>query len=524
MADRLEADNTKELVLHARQAMFGMLLVCAVVVVGVLFQDTQRVQRAIDDLEIVSSLAEHFSEASKSPTSLLNPTTKDSRLTTILLGERGASPEGVSAFDMHFNAKVVQRRIRGESIEYPPDIVDVVDKTTCRLYIEGSRRFIASDQREPLVLRAETARHLQKGTIWKSGAGRAANPWPISNAPTDVLVDFQSFWDMLHDHSTMAHVTKISPSLATYQNTFPVETPQSYQHDLVVFYSASSEPQPVTVETSEIPLNFSTSIAQENEAKDTGGVSYGSIVHPLVARRWSDLGVGAALSGECPVPPELGEFVTRNSVTLVPATIEYEDHDWQKSWLRRAAELGNISENIADSISSGTFAESFPDLERETGGLSSLTLTEMKEWLNERLNSEGSAVSVIGVSLSPALLRLVGAALIVATQWYAAVHLSEAQRRMARTSHGDPGASQPWAILYESVPGGTTALITLLAPVAATMLIVYRITEQGGKLNLEGVLAMTACAVSVMIAFFALFVFVELRRRAAWHRHDPPVS
>ena len=237
-------------------------------------------------------------------------------------------------------------------------------------------------------------------------------------------------------------------------------------------------------------------------------------------REWKASKFGLAGTGTCRNDKKSLEA---GGDVLFPVKLRKERFDWTRAWIDRAVDHGHLSRELRPTISGKLrlpFAEAFSDLHREAEGLDSLELTALHDWLRGRLDREGQNIEVAGIGMPRHLLRSLGLFLILVVQVYAARHLSEAASRMEASENGDPGAFQPWILLYDG-PWTRLASLVIIAAPTAVALVTFLPLVPVSIASVDAALSWMAFLGSISVAVHTVGSVKRLRAAARRHRMGP---
>ena len=515
-------DDCSSVVLHARQTTFVMLIISALVAVGILAEDVARLNRAVDDAEIV-----------KGSMNLWRTETRDKdgpvSVPHILAGPAPEASDAAGTFRLGL---APSGDSKGDAV------------IACRVDLDLSQRFFVPEKgpvRKILVRPSDKfesgseinveRRNISGESLWTE--------WSLKQPPHN-LKSYSRFWDMLVSSGGSARIDtadierdlaqgisafdqgitiETAPTSATMAGYWVVHGNPNFKVAHVKMLSGDS--QFGKKETAIAPVGTYMRLADWTD--DAQPLD----IYVLRATDWnerieewkSDEFDTAALSlcrGNSGAESILYPVV-------FPVKLRMERFDWTAAWLDRAIDQGHLSKEVRPKLSSKLrlpFAQAFADLHREAEGLESIELDALHDWLRGRLDREGKNIEVAGIGMPRSLLRSLGLFLILVLQGYAALHLSEAAFRMKSSAEGDPGAFQAWIVLYDGLPALCAALGIVLAPTAAALTVMWVLHEGGGFWTPYVLASGAALVVSLMLATYSARNVVRLRTEAQRHRES----
>ena len=193
-----------------------------------------------------------------------------------------------------------------------------------------------------------------------------------------------------------------------------------------------------------------------------------------------------------------------------------QEFDWANAWVEQAVLSGRLPRGT--STDSRRFDLAFADLNNEAEGLGSLEFDELRDWLQLRIDTHSQGVAVLGISIPPNLVRLLGVILIVAVQSYAVVHLAEASTRMILSSRGDLGVFIPWVMLYSSTESRLESYGLLASVPISSVILVVRMAEYTPFSSPLVWTSFSGLLISVALFAYSVARVKKLRGRAIIHR------
>lgn len=150
------------------------------------------------------------------------------------------------------------------------------------------------------------------------------------------------------------------------------------------------------------------------------------------AERWAKL---AYRVGD--EPPRYGYVSNDNTVFISLHTFSTVDFDGQGWFLSKIP-----------TWRSGRFAESFPELDEVSAGISNQGLDTVEHVLKNRPNESAESFEAFGIKVPSAVVMRFGILLVIAVQVYFLTHLVELSKRLSPT---DPGWEVAWVGVYDHV-------------------------------------------------------------------------
>lgn len=486
--------GSSDLVLHGRQTAFAMLLVSVLVALAVFSGDSERLLRAMAQLEVVKALIEnwHDSMGDDQPRELVDMVAdEDSHMPSPYLVHR------VKLLPLHRQHHNDANRAYISHIE-------------CDVVIDMSQRFLIDNRGRPLRI-----------MVYPDGIdGHRLRIWRITGAPVtweaaprgpDTLESFTALWNALVAATSEGRISATYPTagaMTTDNFLLPVPgPPRSYEVSESTPLGAERYRGREVLTVAALKSDF---LGRESQLES-------------VVRRWdeqeavvSSSCLGATASDAEGSPSRLLSASLATQRLVMPADFSFRRFDWPQAWLRRAIAPDSVAS--AHNVRSRPFASAFRDLAREATGLEGLEVDELRRWLQSRIDAGEQRIAVVGVSFASGLLRLFGVLLIVAVQSYAALHLSEVAKRMARSPAGDPGAFIPWILLYSGSAARVASLGVIGAPLVAAILVVSRLVEDGWVNSIEDATGLSGlCLCGVLVARSAVYA-TRICREAERHR------
>ena len=490
MAQHSPKDDSSDIVVHARHAVFVMLVVCAVVAVSILLRETDRLRRANAEMEAISGLMKHWRDKSSA---------QSSQLAAIVAGR-------VPQQDRYTSFKL--------------DVVALNNAARkpfqCTVTLDLSQYFfVPAGSREPVLVATSpgTAGAPPSFKSWEHQVGVTWNV--VRQVPTNVL-SFSKLWNVLVASKRAAYMRKVIPTAGTlqgYANSSDDDTPY-YRIDKSVEIQLDPDPSRPIHTGVLLPRDFA---ARQVDGENLDAAIWKRKYPDEILDLWAKENVAALTSGKC--HNESNKGGSWEGIVTIPVRLKYEEFfDWPLRWVRRAIESKHLAEGT--SVNSRSFSDAFPDLHREAKGLERLDLNSLSEWLRTRIDSEGQ-IAVMGVSFPQDVLRLFGVVLMLAFQAYTTLHLSEVVTRMKLSAPGDPGAFKPWIMLYEGVGARCAAVGSIFAPPVAALVLVVRLAEGGlWVFSVPLWSSIIGLVLSVVLSISSLTRVGELRSKAREHRRS----
>ena len=504
-----------------------MLLVSALVTVGVFFQESNRLQRALAELEIVISLMAHWHAETISESTY--------PLTRILAGVAASDPDKHATFKLHL---VPFNKLSREEI-YSGRCTVTLDLTQY-LFVnkDGKTEYIAIQHNNNGTQEILVQSFYHEKRLWQ----------PVEETPTNLL-GFSKLWDKLVASGKAARIVSIDPDAGTSVRTvlvviekakpIPYFGPRLFRSTekevyyevkesnnfaanssvalmIPMHYEVKESSLVAIVQESHNPLNISIlplhdyADAQLNgrTLRDVANLEgkYGKYADAILDS-WEGRDINALTAWKCFDDEKQHEYDVE-----IPVKLEYQNFDWVQNWVDQVIQTKRLAPGtIADSR---PFAEAFADLDQESKGLESLAFKELQDWMNLRIDREGEAITILGISVPPHLLRLFGIFFIIVVQAYATLHLAEAAVRMERSTQGDLGAFKPWVMLYNNAAAKCATFVVIFTPPLAALTLVIRLTVD----ELSGWISIFGAILSLILSIFALNNARRLRLAAQSHR------
>ena len=495
-------NDSSDLVVHTRQSLFVMLLVSALVTVGVTFQDTDRLRRALAEMDIVIALMKHWRTEASYPG--IYP------LTQIIAGPENSKPVAKMAINLYL--------VPLGNPEPPYN-----GKVRCKVVLDLNQYYFVTADRIPLYIAVHTEKD-NADRLMISSFGDVSTNWNlVQRAPTDIS-GFAELWNTLVASEFALSIASVDPAAGTmshYKKPQAIST--DFKFDDRVHYKVFEFLESEHVEDeSHFRQPIETGIltlrnyvyGQAYEANPQEEAVWENEIHGEILDNWKQHDVEALTAGFCETQLDNEESIY--SRVLMPVTLNYHrSFDWVGAWFSQAKLTNNLNlDVIADSR---PFDKAFAVLNQETAGLRRLPLRDLKNWLQLRYDRERENINILGITIPPSLLRLAGVILIVIVQVYVTLHLAEVTARISRSEAGDPGAFKPWILLYSGVVSKITTGCVISTPSLAALVVVSRLSTDELKTSLLGLTSFFGLIVSVCLSIFALKCARQLRRSAQIH-------
>lgn len=498
---RASKHDSSPVVLHARQTIFVMLIVSALVAMGVLAEDVARPNRAVDDAKFIASLMKFWhaeTEDKSGPASVA----------TIVAGPVAQA----SATDGAFELKLTK-------IRKDKDGEDVKIEITCTVDLDFERRYIVPGQgpvRDTVVERSATVKSGGEiRAVWRNFEGaRQSDGWPLTRTPND-LEDFSRLWDLLVSSGHSAHMQTDDLEDRIGQGVILQKpgTPGMYLVDDVKAIAPSGSGEIYIVQNEDFLLSERSSLGFIERV----AAWFTQAIWTARTHVWNQSGFDAIAISSCWKP----EVERSDPLQFAfPVRLVREEIDWTKEWIHRTrtwihktkggGELSNQLRLKMETKARLPFSEAFSDLRSQAEGLESLALDALPKFLQERLDRDGPTFEFWGASIPSRLLRSAGMFLILIVQFYAMRHVSEAASRMESAANGDPGAFQPWIFLYDDPWSRYASLAIVVAPTMAALPIFLPLVPHAIS---------TGNAALIWLAFLASLGLAVRAIRLPWRLH-----
>lgn len=475
-------DDSTDVVTHARFTVFLMLLVSAIVFGSILLDKSDQLQRAHNEMELVTGLMGVWDQSREQ--------TNSHSLATIVGGPADPDRDLYETYDLH--AILVDK-----SAENPPTQIQ------CTTALNLNQYFVIPDGLGPDRYRFQTAPIIAMDPPPISPLWHALVP-DTRSRPRN-LAGFAHVWNYLVDSRKAARITAVKPDLAylsTRHGVYQIQhaklgsTPKAerYQYNLTLI----------------VPANDDVVASTDNDL----GYSERSLLHPKpIPNEWLQADVRGVVKASC-----RGQTVGKSFPlyrVFIPAEWRTVEFSGTRIWQQRALEGGFLPSGMYGSALK--FNDAFPFLHRQAKGLESLNLNDLQTWLMNRLNEGGENIQIIGLSIPHNPLRNIGVILIVVFQLYAMLHMSQAAQRLSAAGRGDSGAFVPWIILYRSwlsciVSHGLVAAPTI---VVVVVLVVLFLNQQA--ISVWGAITALNFVFSVGLAWNSTKLCIELRNQSYRH-------
>lgn len=184
--------DSSPIILHARQTVFVMLIVSALVAMAVLAEDVARPKRAVEDAKFVAGLMEFWhaeTENKDVPVSVA----------TIIAGPVARTSKTDNAFELELT-----------ELYKDSDGNEATSKTACTVDLNIERRYIVPGQGPVRDIVIEPSATVKSGgefrVSWHNYEGkRLSGGWSLTRNPND-LEDFSRLWDLLVSSSHSTHI------------------------------------------------------------------------------------------------------------------------------------------------------------------------------------------------------------------------------------------------------------------------------------------------------------------------------
>ena len=476
--------DSSDLVLHARQVLFALLLTSTLIVVGVFSEDSAGLTRAHNQAVVVDGLARHWNGGVSEGTVR--------NLARVIAGP--ITPRNVPG-----RYELTLEPLGGAAGHAPTPEHGTDALVRCTVSVDLSNYFFVADANPPeqLTLNGTSTRRSELSGVIDD------HPYPgITSVDEDLaapedLGSFELVWDRLVSVRGGARIQAVYPAegFARGGDGYGRRTIYSIAESKPIVTAWRSGVGDIGVNPT--TLLFATSFEGHENA---------------VVESWRERSVFRLAAGEC----RGAEVNSRNAVVVMPAEWSFEEFDWTDAWIERAIAANHLAPTTY--VESRPFGEAFRDLKREAMGLESLDVDRLRRWLERRTNEERESVAVMGVSFSSSHLRLFGVLLIVLFQGFATLHLAAAAVRIAQGPKEDPGAFKPWILLYSGAAARTAGGVLVAAPTLAALGVVVSFASDGQLWSRVGAIAMCGVAVSGELTRRGLLVAGDIRKKAQTHR------
>ena len=479
--------DTTSIILHARRMQFVTLLVCLLVVLSIFFDDTYGLSNALEEMKLANGLMavwhQETSLASNKP------------LTEIVSRKPPPRKTTPTAFELTIA---------------PLNHTQSAAQTRCTAHLHLNQRFFVNKDQEVNNIRIGPDRSIR--VVRLIDVNRySIEPWLVESYPT-TLRDFSLLWNTLQSSNQIAYISQDNIREAIDIGLLRRDT-EIYK---VLDSKLTKLPPRLALETTIEKMDFYlTGIESSPELKQFASTE--EFISTVAL--WRSLNFDTVAATNCVIARSARN--ERRYVLFTPVSIwQASGFSWTEEWLRKAMESKFVSKDnfirIA-SLAERDFANVFPNLSREAAGLESLDLLALQGWLEQGLRETSQSIELGGVRVSMDPLRYFGMLVILVVQGYAVLHLAEARRRMQGEKAIDPGAFQPWLVLYGQALCVAASIVILVAPAVATFAAFFRFLEEEVQV-LTTLLAAVVCASSVALTIFAISEASKLRRAALGHR------
>ena len=447
----MKSNDNSQIVSHARRASFILIIVCIVAVVASYIRDTDRLERALIELDLLLTLIDHIDKNS--------PNEGPYPLDQVITGSLHSDSGSVSHYKLTLSSKFT-----------PPNSL-VAHR--CEITFNHTRRFFAlRDGRVNDV----TVRIPPGGARKLLATPFADNftPWsPIEEFPRDISA-FKSFWNALASSSQSARVASIQPENGL---VFLISDIFGQRQIDLLEIEKSDTRESIAGEL----RHWGNAGAVSKEGIDDRLFNFAPDIMFLNAQRvdllqryresWRENNVEALATEFCFFNADTVD--TENvAFVIAPAELEYQSFDWNGEW------FSAIGKKL--DVELGSFDVAFANLDQEMRGFESLSNEGVRRLLVERTDLVGQAagnVSVFGMAIQKDSLLKLSVAIIVILQLFATRHLVEATKRMRTSELGDSGAFVPWTLLYSHPIDVVGSIVISAFPLVSATIILFRTTE-----------------------------------------------
>ena len=504
---RASKHDSSPVILHARQTVFVMLIVSALVAMAVLAEDVARPNRAVDDANFVAALMKFWhaeTEDKSGPVSVA----------TIVAGPVARAPETDGAFELELTKT---RKDKDENEEK--------STMTCTVDLNLERRYIVPGQGPVRDTVVERSARVKSGgeilAVWRNFEGeRLSGGWSLTRTPND-LEDFSRLWDLLISSGHSAHMQTDDLGNRIRQGRIlqKLEGSGTYQVDDVTAVSSSSNGEVHIVQLEDF-LHSERSNFGPNPA-----FAMSTYIRWMMRTLWW----GQSGSDAIAISPCRKQEVERSDPLqfAFPVPLVKEEINWTKAWIRRTiawnhrrkdgGELSKQLRLMMETKAGLPFSDAFSDLRSEAEGLDSLALDALPKFLQERLDRDGPTFEFWGASIPSRLLRSAGMFLILIAQFYSMRHVSQSVSRMESAANGDPGAFQPWIFLYDDAWSRYASLAIVVTPTLAALPIFLPLVPDAIS-TVNAALIWSAFFASLWLAVSAIHLPGRLHEAARRHR------
>ena len=473
--------DTSDLVVHARQVLFALLLTSTLIVVGVFSEDSARLTRAHDQAVVADGLARHWNGGVSDGT-LRN-------LSRVVAGPITPS-NGPAVYDVTLvplaetRGPALARENRSNSVR------------RCILSVDLSNYFFTAGANPPeqLILNGVSIHRSETSGVIDD------HPYPgITSRAVDLPapVDLRSFgkvWDRLVGIRGAERIRALYPAHGFARG--------GDDYGRTIYRVAESTP----IETATPPRDNDIGV---NPTTLLFASSFQGHENAIV-ERWSQRGVFRLAAAEC------SPFGSRRGIVVMPVELSFEKFYWTTAWIERATAANHLAP--ATYVAPRPFAEAFRDLKSEATGLESLDIDSLRRWLERRTNEERESVAVMGVSFTSNHLRLFGVLLIVVFQGYATLHLAAVAVRIGQGPKEDPGAFKPWVLLYADGAARIAGAGLVAFPTLAATGVVVSLGLDGQLSSFVGAVGTCGAAGSACLTRWGLLLARDIRDKAQRHR------
>ncbi|WP_306260968.1 hypothetical protein [Pararhizobium sp. IMCC21322] len=481
------SNDSRELVKHSRQMNFAMLLVVAIVTVGFLTQSTSRLDRAISQAETIQGMIGYIMDEVQTSQEIPN-------LSRLLLGAVPRADTALQTFDITFT----------RASPSPLENSALPTSLRCRATVDLSYYFYP-DRKLGAQNINFTDEMSGEYSLLLSTFGAGGQSWSSTPRLPKDLAELEVFWNVFAETGEAVRMTNVKPQLA-YAELYSGET------DTSVYYVAESY-LPVEEPLNERLVMPGLSQFQEYFERPDGEMMPDFLrkLPPMISEPWVEHDVDGFTQSEC---INLDATLWPGWIRI-PAEYNYETTNWIGAWFEQSDGAGYVQDNFRPHREK--FKSVFQELSVETSGLESLTFSDARKWLRTRAVASKQSVEVFGVEVPGELLRITGISLIVMMQLYTTIHLLEAKRRLAISELGDPGAFEPWIVLYDSPIARYAATASYIAPIGAAILVFINVMQNEGLESWGALIAALGLLVAFLLGSISTREAMGIRREA--HRH-----
>ncbi|MEM8561509.1 MAG: hypothetical protein AAGF57_04705 [Pseudomonadota bacterium] len=279
----------------------------------------------------------------------------------------------------------------------------------------------------------------------------------MSGPYQESIESFEDFWNRINGAITVAVFKSFSESVYTAYSRGP-GSPEMTEFHETVLGEYSTE---LISDDSFLPIDVHVRPIPDDSADDVA-----AIMNPLVMGMDATHYVWRAMKAQDFGTDSNGDGVL---VIVAPSTY-YELKINPQSYLR-----SRFSDLLYEAPL-GSFAQSFPQLAAYASNLKALNVDDLRTVLQNEIERSGDKVEVLGISFPPEAIRTWGILVLLASQMYLLMHLSEFRKRAA-TAHLPQVA---WIALYDGWGPKLSFILTAgILPVGAVMILALSLTTDG---------------------------------------------